>query len=749
MKNPLLKRLPRELLGDIGKYIVIFLFMTVTIAFVSGFVVATHSLAYAFDNSFDSQNVEDGHFVLTEKMTADLPDRLESEDVASYELFYKDIEKGDTTWRIYKNRDDVNKAFVFEGELAEEADEIAVDRLFAENSGINVGDTVKLSGKEFRVSGTAALSDYTALFESNTDLMFNAQTFTVALVTEEGFERLPNNHLNYCYAWTFNDESLDDIEKNDKSDDLREEILKSAMLTDFVTEPNNQAIHFAGDDIGGDESMFITFLYIIIVIMAFVFAITTSNTIERESRVIGTLRASGYTKGELTFHYIVIPVFVTLLGALIGNILGYTVFKDIVADVYYGSYSLSPYETLWSSYAFVSTTVVPCVIMLVLNLIIIRRKLSLSPLNFLRNDLKKSKNKKAKKLPGFKFLTRFRMRILMQNFPTYIMMFIGILFANFLLLFGLMMSPWLQNYKDKVLEKNFAEYQYVLKVPVETDSKTAEKFALTTLETTFENRENPDEISVYGIEDRSLYLSVMEFGDNKIYVSDGILAKYKLKEGDTITLRKKFSDDTYDFVIGESFDYPASMAIFMNIDDFREVFEKDDDYFTGYLSKEKIDDIDEDFIAATITAEDLTILADQLTDSMGAMFPMFSGFSVLLYMLLVYLLSKIIIEKNATSVSIVKILGFSNGEISGLYLIATGIVVVLSIAVSLPLCGLGMQQIFVFVMSSFSSWIELYIAPSVWIKMAVLGIGAYFIVGLLQFAKIKKIPMDEALKNTE
>ena len=44
-------------------------------------------------------------------------------------------------------------------------------------------------------------------------------------------------------------------------------------------------------------------LYIIIVIMAFVFGITTSNTIAKEAGVIGTLRASGYTRGELVRHY--------------------------------------------------------------------------------------------------------------------------------------------------------------------------------------------------------------------------------------------------------------------------------------------------------------------------------------------------------------------------------------------------------------------------------------------------------------
>ena len=38
MKNPLKKRILRELLSDPGKYLVIFLFMTATIGFVSGYV---------------------------------------------------------------------------------------------------------------------------------------------------------------------------------------------------------------------------------------------------------------------------------------------------------------------------------------------------------------------------------------------------------------------------------------------------------------------------------------------------------------------------------------------------------------------------------------------------------------------------------------------------------------------------------------------------------------------------------------
>ena len=84
--------------------------------------------------------------------------------------------------------------------------------------------------------------------------------------------------------------------------------------------------------------MIIALLYIVIAILAFVFGITISNTISKEASVIGTLRASGYTKNELIRHYMAMPIIVTAISAVIGNILGYTVLKKVCAGMYYGSY---------------------------------------------------------------------------------------------------------------------------------------------------------------------------------------------------------------------------------------------------------------------------------------------------------------------------------------------------------------------------------------------------------------------------
>ena len=81
MKNPLKKRLPREFIGDFGKYLVIFLFMIGTIGFVSGFLVADDSMLKAYDESFEKYNIEDGKFETAEELDESTIDVLEQEKV--------------------------------------------------------------------------------------------------------------------------------------------------------------------------------------------------------------------------------------------------------------------------------------------------------------------------------------------------------------------------------------------------------------------------------------------------------------------------------------------------------------------------------------------------------------------------------------------------------------------------------------------------------------------------------------------
>ena len=65
-------------------------------------------------------------------------------------------------------------------------------------------------------------------------------------------------------------------------------------------------------------------------------------------------------------------------------------------------------------------------------------------------------------------------------------------------------------------------------------------------------------------------------------------------------------------------------------------------------------------------------------------------------MLLIFLLSKIAIDRNAYAISMVKILGYKDKEISRLYSRATGIVVVLSVLVCMVLSTEWMRRLISF-----------------------------------------------------
>lgn len=760
MGNPLNKRFLRELKGELAKYIVIFVFMTAVIGLISGFLIADGSMYDTYNKSFEKYNIEDGNFELYSKADESVIDKLEKENVTIYENFYKEEivvrhnnikndEDSQSTLRFYVNREEVDKVDLMEGSLPEDINEIAIDRMYAENNDIKVQDTITVGSRILKVTGLVALSDYSSLFSDNSDTMFDSLKFGVGVVSQKCFDAYDDTHIHYVYSWLYDNKPEDDKEAKLMADDFVKTISANAILVNYIPQYINQAIHFTGDDIGSDRSMMIVLLYVLIVIMAFVFAVTTNNTIVKEANVIGTLRASGYTRGELLRHYILLPIIVTIFGALVGNILGYTVFKDIFVATYYGSYSLPTYHTLWNADAFLLTTVVPVIIMLVINIVIIGCRLKLSPLKFLRRDLSGKQKKKAMRLPAFGFFNRFRLRIIIQNMPNYITLFIGILFANVLLLFGIMLGPMLTHYQNEITDKLIAKHQYVLKALVDVDDNAAEKYCVKTL-ATIEGRLKSEDVLVYGVKDNSIYadINTASLKDNEVYITNGYADKFRIKKGDKITLKEKYDDNEYEFTVKDMYDYPSSFAIFMSDAAFKNVFDKSEDYYSGYFS-DNILDIDEKYVATQITLDDLTKVSRQLDRSMGETFNLVKIFAVVLFAVLMFLLTKLIVEKNTTSISMVKILGYSNREISRLYVTSTTIVVVLSVALSIGLSVIIMNYLFRVFMEEMSGWISCYYAPHIFPVMFILNITVYAVISFFMMAKIKKIPMDEALKTVE
>ena len=540
MKNPLNRRLLRDLKSDLGKYAVIFLLMILSISEASGFLVADNSMITAYWESFEKYNIEDGHFSTVYPLDKTEQTLEEASGVNLFPNFYLDqkLENGNTL-RIFSMRDQVNLVCLMDGEFPQKPGEIAIDRMYADNNHLKAGDSFSPENPpegmpaSWTITGLVALSDYSTMFENNNDSMFDSLQFGVSVVSEEEFSSYPAARKTCCYAWKYQTEPQDEAEEKELSDRFLKDIAGTLTLTDYVPRYLNQAIRFTGNDMGGDKVTITLFLYIVITILAFVFAVTISNTISREATVIGTLRASGYTRGgELIRHYMAMPLVVTLVSALIGNILGYTVMKKVNADLYYMSYSLPTYRTLWNAEAFWRTTLVPLIIMLAVTWRILWKKLRLSPLKFIRRDLNSRRQKKAVPLNSrIPIFVRFRLRVIFQNMSSYVLLFIGIVFANVLLLFGLLFPSVLAHFQDTVPQNLLSDYQYILQVPpgflnedplkavvnlldfklkTHTENPDAESSSAYSLDTPEDGRYPSEQVIFYGIQ--PVYFSPSRYG---------------------------------------------------------------------------------------------------------------------------------------------------------------------------------------------------------------------------------------------
>lgn len=849
IKSPLKKRVPRELLGEWHKYLVIALFLIIMIGFISGMYVANNSMLTSAEKKKIEYNLEDGSFELDDKASEKMLTALEKGEKADvkqfyldkayeeadkevkkavdeafpeefigsdeynaalddaieeahkevekevdeeydkaadkydlenpdykavpikiYENFYKDAEEDrdgdgekDGTVRVYKDRTDVDLYSIHEGEMPKADNEIAIDRMHADNTGIKVGDTIKVGDVDYKVTALVALVNYSTLYEKPTDSMFDAINFDVAIVTEEGFDNLHKN-IHYNYAWTYNEKPEDQVKEKELSENVMAALISQAVTDEveiegFLPNYSNNAIHFATDDMGGDKAMAGIMLYILVAVLAFIFAITISNTITKEASVIGTLRASGYTKSELIVHYMTMPVVVTLIAAIIGNILGYTKMKEIVINMYYNSYSLPTYETYWNSDAFIKTTIVPLIIMFVVNLFVIVRMMRFSPLRFLRHDLKNTKRKKAVRLPRWKFIGRFRTRIFLQNIPNYIVLVLGIAFVMLMLSMAVGFPDSLAAYKDDVTDMMFAKNQMILKSTEDDDEKeiktttaSAEKFAMKGLEYVSGDEDNlhKESISVYGIEDNSKYIKVpSDLKENEVYISQTFSEKYKIEVGDEFKLDEKFDNDVYTMKAVGIYDYAGGLSVFMPIDNYREFFDEDEDYFTGFMANEEIEGVNDKYIATTITEDDVLKISRQLDHSIGGYMVYFQYACIILSAILIYLLTKIIIEKNENAISMVKILGYENKEISSLYLTSTTFVVIVSCIIGIVAGYFAMNIVFQSYLMKMEGWFHFYVSPLGFVKEFFFVFIAYLIVMFIDYNRIKKIPMDEALKNVE
>lgn len=759
MRNPLLKRIPRELTKNSLKYLGMILILVCTICAGTSFKATLNSALDFLNEIKDSNLQEDGFFETTEPISDDTIDHFSDEGTKIYSNYYvtENEYNGDSKILIFDERNSIDIPILFEGRMPKADNEIVLDHCFSLNNEINVGDTISLCGRDFNIVGTVSLPDYTSLFMNNTDLVMNTTHFGVAVVSNEGFDEFSDSSVTYRYSYRLDDRELKDSDKLTKAEDIQKYLYASGTtVSTLLTSKQNQSISFLEMDIATDGPFIVVFVYILVVLIAFIFAILTNNTIEKESVIIGTLRASGYKKSEIIIHYLQPTLIVALLGSVIGNAIGYTAMIAPFLDMYYINYSIGPLDVKFDISMFLLTTVLPVVIMVIINYWMMARKLSLSPLKFLRGELKKGKVRKSVKLPNFSFLNRFRLRVIIQNRGSYVMLFLGVFLASFLLMFGLGLNPLMDHYVETIDESLPYEYQYFVKTPIDIDEVGTEQVFVYEMDTYFDLARKDVGITCYGITPDSPFFEITELDDvasdsscdASVYLSSAAAKKLGYETGDSIELTDTNKDKVYTLSIKGIYEYASSLSIFIDRDELCKLLDRPDGSYNCILSDHKLD-IDNSLIAKQVSRSDVTGAIGQMMDSFDTVMLTINVFSVVVYIVIIYILTRVVIDKNALSISYMKVFGYNAGEIRKLYLTSTTIVVIASLIVCIPIEIALFKATLVVLSMLIEGYMAFYLPTWVYIAIIAIGVAAYFFINGLNIISVKKISMTEALKNRE
>lgn len=746
MRNPLHKTLKKEFLRNRSRYISLSLVLILMIGVVTGFLSVAYSAKELLIKDQISSKVEDGQLALRDRMDVKTKTKLEALGLKVYEQFYTEQSVSrDTMVRVYRKRFDINRATLHEGRMPNKQTEIALDRLFALKNGYNIRDTIRMSGKSMTITGLISVPDYTSLIQKNSDMMMDPIHFGIAIVTDTGFQTLSNDRMVYSYSYYLDDRELNDFQKQKRADDIQEICIKEgAVLENLLTAQMNQAISFLPNDMGSDIPMVQTLLYIILMILAFIFVVISQTMIEEQASVIGTLLASGYTRRELLQHYMMLPTILIIVSAGIGNLIGYTLFPNLFTDMYYSNYCLPPLsiQPVWE--ALLSTTVMPFIFMMLILYVLLKRRLRLSPLRFLRKDLRRHRQRRYIPLHGSSFFQRFRIRIILQNKGSYLVLFLGIIFASFLLMFALILTPSMEQYIRNLEADTRCDYQYLLKAPVQADG---EKVTLTSLKAYYVGGDLDLDVTLYGLGPNSGYYTDMTLSSDpkSIVISSDFASKMSLQVGDAITLRNPYRDKAYSFTIQDIYPYNAGFSAYMPRNQLNQLLHEDHTYFNGYLSNQPLD-IEEAYVQSVVTRSDLVKINEQMTQAFSQLLPVLTSVSIAIYLVVLYILTRLVIDRNAISMSFLKVMGYTAKEIRSLYLHATSLVVLASLTAALPLCNIALRYLMKFAFMKFTGNLSVYIPGYVYFLVFVTGGVAYLFIKALLTRRIEQMELGYALK---
>lgn len=545
-------------------------------------------------------------------------------------------------------------------------------------------------------------------------------------------------------------ELLDGVrELQEEADELLDEYFAFELnnLTTFTTREDNPRVGASIDDVQINKYAGLAAGVIVMILFTYVISVFVVHNIEEESTLIGALYALGVTRRQLLVHYLILPVVVTIAGCLVGSLLGFSeagIEVQMADAVSY--FSMLVLQKQYPVYLIVYALVMPPVIAVLVNYIVISRKLKSTALSLLKGETK-SNSVKELNLGKMSYIRRFQIRQILREFRSASAVVGGMFISLLILMMSLNCYVLCENYRTAADKETTYEYLYSYKYPTEKipEGGTAMYMQGLSRDVLGYNIE----VNILGMTEDNPYFDMpVSRKKNELVISSAIATKINVGVGESLVLSDKVNERDYAFTVTEIVPFTSGMYAFMDIDVLRELFGLEEDEYNVVFSKEALD-IETGRLYATATRTNIKQASEVFVNMMWPMIITMSSLSAIVFVVVMYLMEKVMIDRCAQSIALMKIMGYRKREVKKLYLDGNLIVVAIGAAICVPLSKWIMDALYPYLVSNVAIGLDLEFSAGLYAGIYVGIMLCYLLINQLLVLRLNKMEPALALKNRE
>ena len=522
-------------------------------------------------------------------------------------------------------------------------------------------------------------------------------------------------------------------------------------------------------------------------IVAVLICLTTMTRMVEENRTeIGTLKALGYSNGEIAKKYIVYSAAASIAGGILGILIGSQLFPNVIVSAYGTMYTLPKLPILFYSSYIIQAMVLAVLCTVGASLVVLKMDLASNPSTLMRPKAPRVGKKIL--LERIKPLWRrlnFNQKVTFRNLFRYkqrmVMTVFGIAACTAMMITGFGLKDSISDltnkqfqklwkyqvitvFDDEAEEEATSEYEQVLEgLPEYEDSINVHQETVT-----FEQEGmNKQTVTLYVPEDTQKLKNFVLLNDRRSGTeyeipTEGALINEKLakllgvSEGEEISMTDN-DGNQYTMVIAHITESYLAHALYVSPEYYEAVFGNHPSYNSQFV-KMNVQSSEMDFVAKTLMGCEKVINVSFIDTVASTSEEAMSSLNIVIIILIVaagglafvvlYNLNNINVSERIRELSTIKVLGFYDMEVS-MYIVRENVILTfLGIAV-----GIVLGKVLHGFVSHTAEADNMMMSPNIflasYVYSIVLTIVFSMVVMLLMHRKLKKVDMIDALKSTE